>query len=342
MTGGVININKKILVTGGAGFIGSHFIRHLLATYDAYQIINLDKLTYCGNLENLADIKENPRYTFVQGDIADGQIVDTIVKNGVDAIVNFAAESHVDRSILDPAAFLHTSIQGTYTLLEAAKKYGVATFIQISTDEVYGSIEHGFFKETAALNPSSPYSVAKAAADLLALSYFKTYNLPVIITRSANNFGPNQYPEKIIPLFITNLLEHKKIPVYGDGLNTRDWIYVQDNCQAIDLVLHQGKSGQIYNIGSNYEISNLDLTGAILKEMGADTDNIQYVPDRPGHDRRYALDCTKITTQLGWKPTYDFSQSLQSTIQWYRDNESWWKKIKSGEYAAYYKKQYTS
>ena len=330
----------KILITGGAGFIGSNFIKYILSKYQNYEVINLDKLTYCGNLENLTDVEDNPRYKFIKGDICDPKVVDKIASEGIDAIINFAAESHVDRSILDPTAFLKTSSQGTYTLLEAAKKYKIGKFIQISTDEVYGSIEKGSFKETDPLNPSSPYSAAKAAADLLSLSYFKTYNLPVIITRSTNNFGPFQYPEKIIPLFITNLLENKKIPVYGDGLNTRDWLYVLDNCEAIDLVLHKGKEGQIYNIGASNEKSNLKLTKLILKELKKDESCIEYVKDRPGHDRRYAVNYEKIK-KLGWHDqNKNFTELIKDTVLWYKENKPWWKKIKTGEYLEYYKKQY--
>ena len=330
----------KLLITGGAGFIGSNFIKHILSKYQDYEVINLDKLTYCGNLENLREIKNNPHYKFIKGDICDFETVDKIAAEKPDAIINFAAESHVDRSILDPTAFLKTSVFGTYNLLEAVKKYNIKRFIQISTDEVYGSIKNGSFKETSPLNPSSPYSAAKSAADLLSLSYFKTYNLPVIITRSTNNFGCFQYPEKIIPLFITNLLENKKIPLYGDGLNTRDWIYVLDNCEAIDLVLHKGKVGEIYNVGGGNEKTNLELTYFILKEIGKDKNFIEYVKDRLGHDRRYSLDCQKIKTALGWQPKYNFAKALKNTIQWYKENEQWWKKIKTGEYLEYYKKQY--
>ncbi|TSC95201.1 MAG: dTDP-glucose 4,6-dehydratase [Parcubacteria group bacterium Licking1014_1] len=330
----------KILITGGAGFIGSNFIKYILNKYQDYQVINFDKLTYCGNLENLTDIENNPRYEFIKGDICNSKIVDKIASKELYAIINFAAESHVDRSILDPTAFLKTGIQGTYTLLEAAKKYKIEKFIQISTDEVYGSIEKGSFKETDLTSPSSPYSAVKAAADLLSLSYFKTYDLPVIITRSTNNFGPFQYPEKIIPLFITNLLENKKIPIYGDGLNTRDWLYVLDNCKAIDLVLHKGEKGQIYNIGSGNEKNNLELTKLILKKLGKDEKFIEYVNDRPGHDRRYAVNYEKIK-RLGWKDQCEnFEELIKETILWYKKNKNWWKKIKTGEYLDYYKKQY--
>lgn len=331
----------KLLVTGGAGFIGSNFIRHILSAHKDYEVVNLDKLTYCGNLENLKDIEKNPRYKFIKGDICDAKIVDKAFQ-GVDAVINFAAESHVDRSILDPTAFLNTSIQGTYTLLEAAKKSKIKRFIQISTDEVYGSIKKGSFKETDPLSPSSPYSAAKAGADLLAISYFKTYNLPVLITRSTNNFGPFQYPEKIMPLFITNLLEGKKIPVYGDGLNVRDWLYVLDNCKAIDIVLHKGIDGQIYNIGGNNEKNNLELTKIILKELKKDESFIEYVKDRPGHDWRYSLNCDKIK-KLGWKgQNKNFEKLIKDTVLWYKNNNQWWKKIKTGEYLEYYKKQYSS
>lgn len=334
--------NLKILITGGAGFIGSNFIKHILDKYQDYQVINLDKLTYCGNLENLKEIESNPRYKFIKGDICDSVIIDKLVSEKPDAIVNFAAESHVDRSILDPTAFLKTGVQGTYTLLEAVKKYKVERFIQISTDEVYGSIEIGSFLENDSLNPSSPYSAAKAGADLLTLSYFKTYNLPVIITRSTNNFGPFQYPEKIIPLFITNLLENKKIPVYGDGLNVRNWLYVADNCKAIDLILHKGKEGEIYNVSGESEKNNLELTKLILKEMGKDESFIQYVKDRPGHDRRYAVNYEKIK-KLGLQgKDKNFTELIKDTILWYKENEQWWKKIKTGEYLEYYKKQYNN
>ncbi len=330
--------SKKIIITGGAGFVGSNFITHIMDKYQEYEVINLDKLTYCGNLQNLKDIENNPRYTFVQGDIADSKIVDAIAGRGIDAIVNFAAETHVDRSIVDPTAFLHTNIHGTCTLLEAVKKYGIKKFVQISTDEVYGSIEKGSFRETDPLNPSSPYSAAKAGADLLALSYFKTWNLPVSITRCSNNFGPFQYPEKLIPLFITNILENKKIPIYGDGMNVRDWVYVKDHCEAVDMVLHNGENGQIYNIGSSHEKSNLEITHAILKELRGNANDIQYVQDRPGHDRRYSLNCEKIKNELGWQSKYDFNKALTSTIQWYKDNKEWWGKIKSDDYTAYHKK----
>lgn len=312
----------KVLVTGGAGFIGSNFIKYILREHPSYKIINLDKLTYAGNLKNLSDIKNNKNYKFIKGDICDKKLADRVIKE-CDVVVNFAAESHVDRSIVNPDEFLKTNVFGTYTLLETVKKYRNKRFLQISTDEVYGSIKKDFFKETDMLTPSSPYSASKASADLLAMSYYTTYKLPVLITRSSNNFGPNQYPEKIIPLFITNILREKKVPVYGDGLNIRDWIYVEDNCRAIDLVLHKGKEGEIYNIGANNEKSNLDLTKIILKEMGKSSDYIEYVKDRPGHDRRYAVDCSKIRL-LGFKLEYEFDSALRKTINWYKNNKSWW------------------
>lgn len=317
---------KKLLVTGGAGFIGSNFIRHILKKYPGYRITNLDKLTYCGNLENLKDAARNRNYRFVRGDITDPKIVRKLVK-GCDCIINFAAETHVDRSIYDAASFVRTNVHGTHTLLEAARACGVKSFIQISTDEVYGSITEGSFREDDPLRPNSPYSATKAGADMLARSYFITYKLPVIITRSSNNFGPYQYPEKVIPLFITNALQDKKVPLYADGMNMRDWLFVVDNCEAIDTVMHKGKAGEVYNIGGGREITNIELTLTILKLMGKGKDLIKYVKDRPGHDKRYALDISKIK-RLGWKPRHDFISALEDTIRWYGDNRDWWKKIK--------------
>ena len=322
---------KRLLVTGGAGFIGSNFIRHILNKYDDYHVVNLDKLTYAGNLDNLKDILKNRRYKFVKGDIVDTKIVEKAAK-GCDAIINFAAETHVDRSIHGAAEFVRTNIFGTHTLLEAAKRFGTKLFIQISTDEVYGSITEGSFKETDPLLPNSPYSSTKAGSDLLARSYFVTYKLPVIITRSSNNFGPYQYPEKVIPLFITNLLQDKKIPLYADGMNVRDWLYVVDNCEAIDLIMHKGNAGEIYNIGGTTEITNLELTYNILEILGKDKRSIEYVKDRPGHDKRYSLDITKLRA-LGWCPKHNFKEALKTTIGWYRANNPWWTKLINAEKA---------
>ncbi|MCM8790662.1 MAG: dTDP-glucose 4,6-dehydratase [Candidatus Omnitrophica bacterium] len=312
---------KRILVTGGAGFIGSNFIRYLLDKHPDYRIVNLDKLTYCGNLENLRDIEDNENYEFVKGDIADSFVVENLAKD-CEVIINFAAESHVDRSIKDPSEFIRTNIFGTYTLLEAARKFGTRLFLQISTDEVYGSVEEGLSKETDPLEPNSPYSASKAGADLLARSYFVTFGVPVIITRSSNNFGPYQYPEKIIPLFITNLMAGKKVPLYADGMNIRDWLFVIDNCEAIDVVMHKGKPGEIYNIGAGGGITNIELTRMLLSILGKDESFIEYVKDRPGHDKRYALDVTKIKA-LGWRPRHKFRKALEETVAWYSGNRAW-------------------
>jgi dTDP-glucose 4,6-dehydratase len=317
----------KILITGGAGFIGSNFIRYILNKYPEYKIINLDKLTYCGNLENLKDIQNNPNYRFIKGDICDSDVVNDIVKN-CDTIINFAAQTHVDRSIIDSSEFIRTNISGTNVLLEAAKKHSLDKFIQISTDETYGSIEKGSFTEDSPLKPNSPYAATKASADLLCRAYLVTYKLPVIIIRSCNNFGPYQYPEKVIPLFVTNALDNKKLPLYGDGLNVRDWLYVLDTCQAIDLVLHKGETGQIYNVAAGNERANLELTKLILKMMGKTEDLIEYAKDRPGHDRRYGASWSRIKG-LGWQPQYQFQQALRETIKWYQDNQEWWRKLKS-------------
>lgn len=316
----------RIIITGGCGFIGSNFIRHMLKKYPAYKIVNLDKLTYCGNPDNLRDIENDNRYTFIKGDICDKKIVEKIVKD-CNVVINFAAESHVDRSIEDASDFIRTNIQGVYVLLEAAKRHNVKRFIQVSTDEVYGSITKGSFKETSPIHPNSPYSAAKAGGDHLAMAYYKTFKTPVIITRSSNNFGPYQYPEKVIPLFITSLLENKSVPLYGDGMNVRDWLYVMDNCAAIDLVLDKGKIGEVYNIGGNFEIPNIELTKIILKNLGKTDKMIHYVTDRLGHDRRYSLDSTKIR-KLGWKPSKDFNIAIKETINWYRNNTTWWQKLK--------------
>ncbi len=316
----------KLLITGGCGFIGSNFIHYFLKRHPEDSLINLDNLSYAGNLENLKDIEKNPRYRFVKGDICNRKVVEEAMA-GCDTVINFAAESHVDRSIADASPFIQTNVYGTFTLLEAAKKYNISCFIQISTDEVCGSIRKGSFSEESSLKPNSPYAASKASADLLSLSYYKTYGFPIIITRSSNNFGPYQYPEKLIPLFISNLLEGKKVPVYGKGKNIRDWLYVEDNCRAIDLVLTKGKVGEIYNIGADNERTNLSITRTILKRLGKKEEMIEYVKDRPGHDFRYSLDCSKIK-KLGWKPKISFEEGLKKTISWYQQNKNWWKRLK--------------
>lgn len=333
------------MVTGGAGFIGSNFIHHILSEYPDYKIVNLDKLTYAGNLDNLSDIQKNKNYTFVKGDIADQLLVEENLacrtgSEKIDTIVNFAAETHVDRSIYDPKVFVQTNVIGTQVLMDTAMKYGISKFIQISTDEVYGSVEEGEFLEESNLAPNSPYSASKASADLLCRSYFKTFGLPVIVTRSCNNFGPYQFPEKLMPLFISNALSDKELPLYGDGLNVRDWIYVEDNCRAIDLIMHQGKVGEIYNISANNEKTNLEITKLILMKLGKPESLIQFVKDRPAHDRRYALNSSKLRENLGWKPKYGFKQGIDKTVDWYLDNQSWWEKVKSKEYLEYYQKHY--
>ncbi len=328
----------RYLVTGGAGFIGSNYIHYLLEKYQDIKIINLDKLTYAGNLENLKDVENDSRYKFVKGDIGDVKLVDALVQQ-TDVLVNFAAESHVDRSIGTPDAFIKTDIFGTFVLLEACRKHGIQKFVQISTDEVYGSTLKGAFREDSPLMPSSPYSASKAGADRLAYSYHVTYNLPVIITRCSNNYGPNQYPEKLIPLFVTNALEGKNLPIYGAGKNVRDWIYVLDHCDAVDFVIHHGKDGEVYNIGGGNERTNLEITDIILKELDQPETLKVFVKDRPGHDLRYAVDCTKLK-QMGWQPQYEFEKGMKLTIDWYTANQDWWKKIKSGEYLNYYRQQY--
>ena len=313
----------KLLVTGGAGFIGSCFIRYMLNKYPDYKILNLDALTYAGNLENLDDVKDNPNYDFVKGNICNTELVSMIMDN-VDVVVNFAAESHVDRSIIWPEIFVETNIKGTLNLLQCAKQSNVQRYIQISTDEVYGSLgKTGYFTEDTPLSPNSPYSASKAGADLLVRSYYETYGMPVIITRCSNNYGPYQYPEKLIPLFIAQLLKGEKVPVYGDGLNVRDWLYVYDHCSAIDTVLHNGKVGEVYNIGGNNEKSNLEITRLILKALDKSEDYIQYVKDRLGHDKRYAICSDKIQTELGWHPSVTFEEGLNHTIDWYLHNQDW-------------------
>lgn len=335
----------KLLVTGGAGFIGSNFILYWLKKYPQDKIVNFDKLTYAGNLENLKSIEKNPNYEFVHGDICDLKLVNSQIKNkGIDILVHFAAESHVDRSILDPAPFIKTNVEGTQVLLDAALENKVSRFHHISTDEVFGSLALNSkekFNEQTCYDPRSPYSASKAASDHLVRAYATTYNLPVTISNCSNNFGPYQFPEKLISLAITNLIEGKRVPVYGDGLYVRDWLYVEDHCEAIDVILKKGKIGETYFIGGlTDDISNLDLTKKILAIMGKDEKEIEFVKDRPGHDRRYAIDWTKINRELDWSPRHTFDEALKLTIEWYKNNADWWKKVKSGKYQQYYKQQY--
>jgi len=318
----------KLLVTGGAGFIGSNFIRHMQIAHPDHTLVNLDFLTYAGNLNNLRDCDTSHRYTFIHGDICNSTLVNNVMERyGIDTVVHFAAESHVDRSIADASVFVKTNILGTHTLLEAARNHAINRFIHISTDEVYGSLQEGSFRETDILSPSSPYSSSKAGSDLLALSYFTTYHLPVIVTRCTNNYGPYQHPEKLIPLFVTNLIDGKKVPVYGTGKNIRDWIHVNDHCRAIDLLLARGNFGEIYNIGGENEKTNLEITENILALLKKDDSLVEYVKDRPGHDFRYSLDCSKIRA-LGWKPSRSFEEGLRDTITWYIRNEWWWRPLK--------------
>jgi len=348
---------KTILVTGGAGFIGSNFVRHMLTTHPDYKIINVDALTYAGNLENLKDVVDNKNYIFIKADIRDREKIETIFDNyDIDFVVNFAAESHVDRSIEEPDVFLTTNIIGTQVLLDVAKKHwkvnpddkycreykpGVK-FLQISTDEVYGALgKTGKFVETMPLKPNSPYSASKASADLIVRAYYQTYGMPVNITRCSNNYGPYQFPEKLIPLMINNCLKEKGLPVYGDGMQVRDWLHVNDHCTAIDTVLHKGKDGEVYNIGGNNEKTNIEIVKLIIKTLGKSEKLIKHVKDRPGHDRRYAIDNTKITTQLGWKPKYTFEEGIKETIQWYLDNREWIDNIVSGDYVNYYERMYS-
>jgi len=316
----------RLFVTGGAGFIGSNYVRHVLATSDD-EVTVFDALTYAGNLSSLADVADDPRYAFVQGDICDRDTVAAAMA-GHDAVVHFAAESHVDRSIVDPDTFVRTNCLGTNVMCDVARHIGVERFLHISTDEVYGSIEEGSFVETDRLGPRSPYSSSKAGSDLIALSYEETYGLPVIVTRSSNNFGPYQYPEKVIPLFVTNLLDGRKVPLYGDGLNVRDWIHVLDNCAGVDTVLRRGSIGEIYNIGGGNETTNRDLTDMVLANLGVGEEMIEYVEDRLGHDRRYSIDCAKARA-LGWAPTRDLSTAIAETVDWYRANRAWWEPLKA-------------
>ncbi|MEF9960806.1 MAG: dTDP-glucose 4,6-dehydratase [Niameybacter sp.] len=346
---------KNILVTGGAGFIGTNFVKHMLNTYD-YTIINLDALTYAGNLENLRNIEEHPNYTFVRGDITDAELVEGIFNQyNIDTVVNFAAESHVDRSIENPEIFLMTNVRGTQVLLDAAKRHwkvnpndkycfefkeGVK-YLQVSTDEVYGTLgKTGMFTETTPLAPNSPYSASKTSADLFVRAYHETFGMPINITRCSNNYGPFQFPEKLIPLMINNCLKGEQLPVYGDGMQIRDWLHVKDHCTGIDTVLHKGKIGEVYNIGGNNEKANIEIVKLIIENLGKTEDMIKYVQDRPGHDRRYAIDNTKITTELGWSPSYTFEEGIKETIEWYLANQDWMEKIVSGEYMGYYTSMY--
>ena len=331
---------KTYLVTGGSGFIGSNFVRQMLQNDTNCHIVNLDKLTYAGNPANLVDIEMDERYSFVHGDICDTDVVRQIFhQHKPQIIINFAAETHVDRSIGSPDDFIKTDVFGVFTLLEASKEFGVDLFLQISTDEVYGSIAEGSFCEGDPLLPSSPYSASKAGGDRLAYSYYVTYNLPVIITRASNNYGPFQYPEKLISLFVTNALEDRDLPVYGDGKNVRDWLYVSDHCSAVHFIIENGKLGEVYNVGGGNELQNIHITHQILEQLGKSADLIKFVEDRKGHDLRYSLDCSKLN-QLGWMPKHSFDEALAETIQWYQSNEAWWAPIKSGEFREYYKTHY--
>ncbi|WP_055105993.1 dTDP-glucose 4,6-dehydratase [Paenibacillus ihumii] len=331
----------KLLVTGGAGFIGSNFVLYMLQQYPEYEIINVDSLTYAGNLENLKSVENNPKHTFVKADITDAKTMDELVSQGVDVIVNFAAESHVDRSILEPDVFVKTNVLGTQVLLDAARKYEITKFVQVSTDEVYGTLgDTGFFTEKTPLEPNSPYSSSKAGGDLLVRAYHETFGLPVNITRCSNNYGPYQFPEKLIPLMISKALADESLPIYGDGLNVRDWLYVEDHCSAIDLVIHKGKNGEVYNVGGHNERTNIQIVKTILEQLGKPESLMTFVKDRPGHDRRYGIDPTKIMSELGWKPKHNFETGIKETIEWYLQNKEWWTRIQSGAYQEYYAKQY--
>ena len=334
---------KNFLITGGAGFIGSNFVHYLLDAYPHYRVVVYDKLTYAGNLNNLADVSDDPRYAFVRGDICDRAAVERVIQeHDIDTIVNFAAETHVDRSIIDPDAFIQTDVYGAYVLLEAARKFGLERYHQISTDEVYGHIPAGHSStETDPVTPRSPYAASKASADLMVHAYWVTYNLPVTITRGSNNIGPYQYPEKVVPLFVTNAIEGKPLPVYGDGRQMRDYQWVGDHCEGIDAVLHRGKLGEVYNIGTGQEIENLRMVEILLDELGAPRSLIQHVEDRPGHDRRYSLNVDKLKA-LGWNSRHDCEAAIRKTVRWYVDNDWWWRPIKSGEFRAYYERMYGS
>jgi len=331
-----------LLVTGGAGFIGANFVHYMLGRHPELRIVNVDKLTYAGNLENLADLEGDPRYAFFRLDICDSRAMEELLAEETPgAVVNFAAESHVDRSITGPEVFVRTNVLGTLSLLEAARKAGTAVFLQISTDEVYGSLgEGGFFSESSPLQPNSPYAASKTGADHLVRAYFRTHGMDTRITRCSNNYGPYQFPEKLIPLMLTNAIEGKDLPVYGDGLHVRDWIYVLDHCRALELVLEKGRAGEVYNVGGVAQMTNLEAVRTILDAVGADHSLIRFVTDRPGHDRRYAIDSSKLQQELGWKPAVDFATGIARTIEWYRDHQEWWRNIKSGEYRQYYEKMY--
>ncbi|PGZ80223.1 dTDP-glucose 4,6-dehydratase [Priestia megaterium] len=332
----------KLLITGGAGFIGSNFVRYMINKYPSYKIVNLDALTYAGNLETLKDVEMNENYKFVKGNITNRNLINELFENEkFDYVVNFAAESHVDRSITEPDIFVATNIQGTQVLLDASKDHKIKKYLQVSTDEVYGTLgEEGYFSETTSLAPNSPYSASKAGADMLVRSYNETFGLPVNITRCSNNYGPYHFPEKLIPLMVINAMNEKPLPVYGDGLNIRDWLHVEDHCQAIDLVLHKGRNGEVYNVGGNNERTNIDIVKTILKYLNKPESLIRFVTDRPGHDRRYAIDATKLREELGWKPKYTFETGIKETIKWYQDNQQWWENIISGNYQEYFEKQY--
>lgn len=338
-------MDKKILVTGGAGFIGGNFVHYMVDKYPNYMIVNLDALTYAGNLETCQPVEGKPNYKFVKGDIADREFIfDLFEKEKFDVVVNFAAESHVDRSVTDPEIFIKTNVLGTQVLMDASRAYGVERYHQVSTDEVYGDLPLNrpdlFFTEETPLHTSSPYSASKASADLLVFAYHRTFGLPITISRCSNNYGPYHFPEKLIPLMISRALNDEKLPVYGNGENVRDWLHVYDHCAAIDLILHKGRVGEVYNVGGHNERTNLEVVKTILKALGKSEDLITYVTDRPGHDLRYAIDPTKLETELGWKPIYNFDTGIQQTIQWYLENKQWWENIISGEYQNYFEKQY--
>jgi dTDP-glucose 4,6-dehydratase len=333
---------KNILVTGGAGFIGSNYINHILDERDDYNIINLDKLTYAGNLENLKSSEGKKNYQIVKGDITNAELVRYVFeKYKIKYVINFAAESHVDRSILGSEIFYRTNVIGTNVLLEVSRRFEVEKFVQVSTDEVYGSLgAEGLFTEETPLSANSPYSSSKAGADMMVMAFYHTFKMPVVITRCSNNYGPYQFPEKLIPLMIINSLNDKKLPVYGDGMNVRDWIYVIDHNKAINLVFENGRAGEVYNIGASNEMPNIEIIKLILRQLGKSEELIEYVKDRPGHDRRYAIDSSKIENELGWKPEYSFASAIEKTVEWYLDNKDWWERIISGEYQKYYAEQY--